>query len=112
MYIHRDIQKQVSVKIIIGKNIARKLKEKHNVAETEVAQCFWNNAGKYLQDNREEHKTSPPTLWFIAQTDAGRVLKVVFLRYSPSEYVIKTSYAPNVNEIRIYSIYGRRKKKK
>jgi hypothetical protein len=112
MYIYKDIQEKVFVKIIIGKKITIKLKEKHQVNALEVIECFYNKTGRYLQDKREVHRTSPPTFWFISQTNLGRKLKVVFVRYSQEEYIIKTSYKPNAMEKRIYCIDGMRRVKK
>ncbi len=88
--------------IYISDWVARKLLEKHDVTEPEVYQCFYNNTAKYVQDTRKEHRTNPPTLWFIAETDAKRRLKVVFLPYSKTEYVLKTTFPPNKDEERLW----------
>ena len=93
------------VEIYISTAVALKLSEKHGVTEFEVRQCFYNREGKFAYDTREEHKTNPPTLWFIAETDAGRCLKVVFQRYNSTEYVIKSAYEPNADEERLYQTY-------
>jgi hypothetical protein len=66
----------VIVEIYISTAVALKLSEKHGV-----------------------------TLWFIAETDAGRCLKVVFQRYNSTEYVIKSAYEPNADEERLYQTY-------
>ncbi len=110
VYIHNEIHEDTVVNVFIGRKIAKKLQDKHHVIASEVIECFNNNIGKYLQDDRDEHKTNPPTLWFIAQTDAGKRLKVVFIRYSINEYVLKTAYPPNLDEEKIYKYYGRRSK--
>lgn len=96
------------MQIYITEAIARKLKEKHNVSETEVVQCFRNNGGKYTQDTRAEHETDPPTFWFIAETDRTRRLKVVFVHYTKTEYIVKTAYEPNAEEERLYDKYSKR----
>jgi hypothetical protein len=67
------------MKLIISPNIEKKLKEKHEVLPKEVMQCFENRVGALLQDTREDHKTDPPTEWFIAETNSGRSLKVFVL---------------------------------
>ena len=59
--------------------IREKLHDKHGVTEREVEQAFENLVGTFLQDLRERHRTVPPTLWFVAQTNTGRHLKVVFV---------------------------------
>lgn len=93
------------VDICISTAVALMLSQKHGVTELEVRQCFYNREGKFAYDTREEHKTHPPTLWFIAETDAGRRLKVVFQRYNNTEYVIKSAYEPNAEEERLYQMY-------
>ena len=78
---------------------------KHNVKKEEVDQCFANRNGKYLRDPRAEHQTNPPTQWFIAETDFGRRLKVVFIR-NGSDIDIKSAFDPNQEELRIYAKFG------
>jgi len=89
----------------ISPGIKEKLKKKHCVTEEEITQCFTSRTGCYLMDMREDHQTDPPTLWFIAETDYGRLLKVVFIR-KDSDLIIKTAYAPNEIEIEIYNRHG------
>lgn len=93
------------MEIYIAKSVAQKLKEKHKVRDSEVYQCFKNRTGKYAQDIREKHQTDPPTLWFISQTDTGRHLKVILLRYSKTEVIVKSAYEPNTDDIRLYQAY-------
>lgn len=59
--------------------VKQKLADKHGVSLEEVQQCFANREGGLLEDTREAHKTDPPTQWFIAETDYGRRLKIVFI---------------------------------
>jgi len=95
--------------ISISTSVRQKLATKHSVTENEVIECFSSRKAnaKFLKDNREEHKTNPPSLWFIGTTDTGRVLKVVFIYCSDSnEFVIKTAYEANGEEVRIYSKYS------
>ena len=69
--------------IIISSKIETKLLDKkHNVRKHEVIECFANRDMdcKYITDEREGHKTDPETLWFIAQTDYGRELKIMFVQ--------------------------------
>ncbi|WP_457664703.1 hypothetical protein [Thiolapillus sp.] len=60
----------------ISPGVKEKLKKKHCVADDEITQC----TGRNLMDRREDHQTDPPTLWFISETDFGRLLKVVFIQ--------------------------------
>ena len=91
--------------IIVSTRILEKLARKHNVKKDEVAQCFANRSGRYLRDPRAKHQTNPPTQWFIAETDYGRRLKVVFI-LAGSDVEIKSAFEPNADEVRIYIKYG------
>lgn len=94
------------MRIEISKEIEDKLRKKHTVTPKEVEECIQNLTGKLLKDNRDDHKTNPPTWWFIAENNQGRVLKVCFIIID-GDCHIKTAYAPNAEEQRIYSKYGK-----
>ena len=81
--------------------VNQKLAEKHGVSPEEVQQCFANREGGLLEDIREDHKTDPPTQWFIAETDYGRRLKIVFI-LKGGDIILKTAYCPNPVEETIY----------
>jgi len=63
----------------ISYRIIEKLEYKHRVKVDEVWECFLNRDRDFLEDTRLDHRTNPPTLWFIAETHKGRKLKVVFI---------------------------------
>lgn len=86
----------------ISDAVIKKLFEKHMVVPSEIEECFYNRSKGLLEDTREQHKTNPPTMWFIAETDDGRLLKVVFIEHQNQTYEVKTVYEPNDNEVRIY----------
>lgn len=92
--------------IILSDVISQKLRIKHNLTAplSEITQAFANRTGNFLKDNREQHKTEPPTLWFIAETDFGRKLKVCFIE-KEGKIFIRTAYYANNQEIRIYEKY-------
>lgn len=92
--------------VIISPKIANKLKSKHAVSEKEAGQCFENRTGNLLTDNREQHKSNPPTMWFIAPTNETRLLKVCFIQKGSDSYV-RTVFTPDANEIRIYRTHGK-----
>lgn len=92
--------------IKISSAIKEKLLLKHYVSLTEVTECFENMTGNYLTDNREDHRTDPPTLWFISETNQGRLLKVVFI-FIQGHIHIKTAYEPNQKETDIYNHKGK-----
>lgn len=85
--------------------VKQKLAEKHGVSLEEVQQCFANREGGLLEDTREDHKTDPPSQWFIAETDYGRRLKVVFILKN-GDILLKTAYGPNQKEDAIYRKYA------
>ncbi len=76
------------------------------VTEKEIAQCFDNKCGVNLLDDREDNQTDPPTLWFIAETNRGRLLKIVYI-FKNGTCHIKTAYDPNELEIALYDKYGK-----
>lgn len=77
----------------ISPNVASKLQNRHRVTNTEVLECFMNRHGPVFRDTRREHDTDPPTMWFVAQTDRCRVLKIVYMEY-PDHFAIKTAFEP------------------
>jgi hypothetical protein len=87
--------------IRISKKIEDKLIGKHDVTPREVEQCFENAIGGFIEETREQHKTDPATLWFIAPTNQNRLLKIVFVPRDDGLY-IRTAYPPNTDEIDIY----------
>ncbi len=101
---------QDKMKLNISTKVKNKLHEKHGVNEEKILQCFSSREKGYLEDIREDHKTDPATLWFIAETDYGEKLKIVFIFEEISDeegnmtkvVTIKTAYAPNSNETYIY----------
>ncbi len=92
------------MEITFSPEIQKKLLTKHNVRMEEVEQCFYNRRGKLLEDTRENHKTNPPTLWFVAETDKRRKLKVVFIL--DGDIRVKSAYDADETSIRIYKKCG------
>ncbi|MBN0481054.1 ADP-ribosyl-(dinitrogen reductase) hydrolase, partial [Pseudomonas aeruginosa] len=87
--------------LIISDAIERKLQEKHGgVSRREIEQCFENCEGEHLIDLREDHKTDPVTKWFVAETNAGRALKICFV-FENSKVFLKTAYEPSAEETSI-----------
>jgi hypothetical protein len=89
------------MRLVISQPVAKKLAAKHRVNRRELEQCFENRIGGLLTDTREEHRTDPPTVWFLAETDAGRKLKVVYVQRGELVFV-KTAYDANEDEKEIY----------
>lgn len=89
----------------ISESVLAKLKDRHKVIRAEVEQCFSNLCGNLLTDTRVAVATMPPTLWFIACTNKGRPLKIVYIQKG-SLVELKTAYDPNEKEIGIYKRFG------
>ena len=91
--------------IKISTKVRSKLEQKHNVTQDDIEQCFATRTKGYLSDTREDHKTDPPTLWFVSETYFGRKLKVVFIMVD-DDINIKSAFEPNDEEIRIYNKFA------
>lgn len=83
-------------------HIQKKLLEKHKVTLEMVKESFANREGGFLTDSREGNKTTPPTRWFVAETDRGIKLKVCFV-FVNGTFHIKTAYPANFKEQNIYA---------
>ncbi|RAO75802.1 ADP-ribosyl-(dinitrogen reductase) hydrolase [Dyella jiangningensis] len=91
--------------IIISAKVQQKLTDKHSVSRKEVEEAFANRTGKILYDTREEHRTDPPTVWFVAFTNHRRLLKVCFIPKEDGLH-IRTAYSANAEELAIYRAKG------
>lgn len=92
--------------LIVSTSVRGKLSTKTPpVNEEEIIQAFANRIGDFLFDLREKNDSHPKTRWFIAETDWGRKLKVVFIP-KDNNIIIRTAYDPNSEELRIYNKYG------
>lgn len=94
------------LKLIVSPAIREKLLCKHSVKKGEVEECFYNRIGPYLEDDAEDHRTNPPSYWFIAETNRGRRLKVVFVEKDGNVY-LKTAFAANRKSESVYTKLSR-----
>ena len=92
--------------LVISEQIKAKLRDRHTVTRNEVEQCFANKCGTYLEDTREDHQSDPPTLWFVAPTNRGRLLKVIFI-YRNGKVFLRSAFEADQKAIRIYDQYGK-----
>lgn len=92
--------------LITSQAIIDKLRDKHQVDRREVEQCFDNKCGTFLRDDREDHRSDPPTLWFVAPTNRGRLLKVVFI-YRDGKVFLRTAYEADEAAQKIYNANAR-----
>lgn len=88
--------------LIIAPDIREKILDKHNVKEDEVKECFLNHDGTYVEDDDEDHRTEPPTEWFVGETDRGRLLKIIFV-FRDGNLFLKSAYQANEKTQRIYT---------
>ena len=93
--------------IYVSLSVEKKIREKHGVTIKEVHECFQNRTGCLVMDERERHRTWPPSEWFIAETDRRRVLKVVFIVEDDESIPVKTAYEPSNREEEIYADHCR-----
>lgn len=87
--------------IIISSTVRQKLAAKHRVSEQEVREAFNDQPDHVLQDTRSEHASDPPTVWFIASTYGGRLLKVCYIE-TETDVIVRTAYEPNEAEKRMF----------
>ncbi|WP_082080108.1 hypothetical protein [Cupriavidus basilensis] len=93
--------------VVIPPRIKAKLAdEKHRVSEEEIRQAFDNICGSFLTDSRADHQTDPPTLWFVAETREGRLLKVMFVPRDGNN-IVKSAYDATENIQRIYDKFAK-----
>ena len=92
--------------LIASAGVIEKLRDKHKVTLREVEQCFENLCGLYVEDDREDNKTDPATLTFVAPTNEGRPLKVCFMFIDGSVH-IKTAFDPDQQDIDYYEKHGK-----
>lgn len=92
--------------LIISDAILTKLRDKHRVDRREVEQAFGNKCGIFLIDDREDHQSDPPTLWFVAPTNKGRLLKVAFI-FRDGKIFLRTAYDADMTSQSIYDAKGR-----
>ncbi len=88
--------------LIISAETELKLLEKHTVRRIDVEQCFMNRDQGFLEDTRTTHLTDPITQWFIAKTDKGEMLKIVFI-FRDGNFYLRSAFKPNKTEISIYN---------
>jgi uncharacterized DUF497 family protein len=100
------------VRIIIYPLILDKLRIKHGVSADEAEQAFLNRSGLLAKEVRLHNQGDEDRFWFIATTDVGRELKVVFFIDADENIpVVITAYEPNDEEVKLYEKIQRQKKK-
>ena len=95
--------------VYLGEVIELKLKQKvPPVTVIEIEEALFNMEARPIIDDRARNRTIPPTVWFISETNEGRVLKVVgIFRPIDKIFVVKTAYEPDQMEIDHYEANNR-----
>ena len=76
---------------------------KHRVVSEEVEEAWMNRDGPILLERRSENmRGTVPRYWFIALTDSGRALKLVYEWTKGRPPTLVTAYDPNDKEKEIY----------
>lgn len=76
-----------------------------NITPKDVNQCFLNRELGLCEDTRAEHLTDPITRWFVAETDKGRTLKIMYVP-GKDGVDLKSAYDATDAIIRIYKKYA------
>jgi hypothetical protein len=86
-----------------SKAIENKILEFHGIALIEAEEAFFNFNGKMLEDDRLQHKTKPPTYWFLSETFDGRLIKIVVkIDWKNNIAFLRTAYEPSQEEVIFY----------
>lgn len=94
------------MKFVATEAVTTKLWDKHGVAIEEAEEAWRNCEGPWLIDDREKNRTQPPTVWALAWTNRGRLLKIVVIpQKAKGIAVLRTAYEPDEVEIILYESY-------
>lgn len=89
----------------ISPDVLEKITQR-NIRVIEIDQCFLNRDGGLCDELRPEHLTNPITQWFVAETDKGRILKIMYVP-TPEGVDLKSAYEATAEIIRIYEKYAK-----
>ena len=86
-----------------SKAVINKIEEIHSVTFIEAEEAFFNFKGKMLEEDRRQHRTKPPTYWFLSETFDERLLKIVVkIDRENNIAFLRTAYEPSQEEINFY----------
>lgn len=96
--------------LIIPPEIEKKIAgdDHDNVTVKEVHECFTNHDGRYAYDKRPQHLdgNGNPSPWFVANTNKGRCLKIMFVLEHGDVY-LKSAYPATEQVKDIYKKYAK-----
>jgi uncharacterized DUF497 family protein len=88
--------------LIASQKVQAKLLAKHRVTMEEVCEALSDRPDYVVIDDREDHASDPPTYWFIAETNRGRRLKIVYIARG-DDIFLRTAYPPDKVEIDLFT---------
>jgi len=95
--------RRCSVKLIATETVRAKLWDEHELDFEEVLEAWEGCSGPWLVDDREKNRTTPPTVWALAWTDLGRLLKLVVIPHRAQGIaVLRTAFEPDEDEVKLY----------
>jgi len=84
---------------VIPSYILTKIREKHGVELEEVKEAFFNRIDHMPRESREKHQRDYKKIWFISETDSGRLLKVVIAESDEDQLTLMSAYDPCEEDI-------------
>ena len=94
--------------IVISDNILAKIggEDHGGLTRKDVEECFENHPGKICFDNRPEHadRNGKPPLWFVAENNHQRKLKIMYVREGKTITVL-SAYPATEKVQRIFEKY-------
>lgn len=91
------------MKLVATDAVKEKIWTEHEVYFQEAEEAFENSEGPWFEDDRAKNQTRPKTIWTLAFTDLGRLIKIVVIkRPTDAVAVLRTAYEPDEDEVKIY----------
>lgn len=91
--------------LYISDVVKEKLITKHNL-NPDVVMSLWNSyIGVTILDTREQHRTIPPTEWFLARDANGLIIKLAFILDTDGIAFLKTAYPVARNAQTVIKIF-------
>lgn len=91
------------MKLVATDAVKAKLLDERELYFEEVLEAWESCSGPWIIDDRERNKTKPPTVWALAWTDLGRLLKLVVIPHRDKGIaILRTAFEPDEDEVKIY----------
>jgi hypothetical protein len=92
------------MQLFASNGVKEKIIGTHGVSFLEAEEAFNNFSGFPLKDIRAAHRSKPTTVWCLAETYDGRLLKLVFVPFPEAGYaILRTAYEPDDVEIDLWN---------